>query len=110
MALTDGPASPLAPLADYTLYANTGYRFSANSDATVLALIEEETRRQTLVCLESVLQTVLFRRPFIWQFVRAVLLARLGISAAIAHHLHFPVRGADCSSECGDPGEITLHR
>jgi DNA-binding MurR/RpiR family transcriptional regulator len=40
LALTDGPASPLAPLADYTLYANAGYRFSANSDATVLALIE----------------------------------------------------------------------
>ena len=40
LALTDGPTSPLAPLADIALYANAGHRLSANSDATVLALIE----------------------------------------------------------------------
>lgn len=40
LALTDGPTSPLAPLADIALYANAGNRLSANSDATVLALIE----------------------------------------------------------------------
>ena len=40
LALTDGPTSPLAPLADIALYAQAGNRLSANSDATVLALIE----------------------------------------------------------------------
>ena len=40
LALTDGPTSPLAPLADISLYANAGNRLSANSEATVLALIE----------------------------------------------------------------------
>ncbi|AZG14277.1 MULTISPECIES: MurR/RpiR family transcriptional regulator [Cupriavidus] len=40
LALTDGPTSPLAPLADIALYANAGNRLSANSEATVLALIE----------------------------------------------------------------------
>jgi len=40
LALTDGPTSPLAPLADISLYAQAGNRLSANSDANVLALIE----------------------------------------------------------------------
>ncbi len=40
LALTDGPTSPLAPIADIALYAQAGNRLSANSDATVLALIE----------------------------------------------------------------------
>jgi len=40
LALTDGPTSPLAPLADIALYAQAANRLSANSDATVLALIE----------------------------------------------------------------------
>ena len=40
LALTDGPTSPLAPLADIALYAHTGRQLSANSDAAVLAFIE----------------------------------------------------------------------
>jgi DNA-binding MurR/RpiR family transcriptional regulator len=40
LALTDGPTSPLAPLADIALYAQTGRQLSANSDAAVLAMIE----------------------------------------------------------------------
>jgi len=40
LALTDGPTSPLAPLADIALYAQTGRQLSANSDAAVLALVE----------------------------------------------------------------------
>jgi len=40
LALTDGPTSPLAPLADIALYAQTGRQMSANSDAAVLAIIE----------------------------------------------------------------------
>jgi DNA-binding MurR/RpiR family transcriptional regulator len=40
LALTDGPTSPLAPIADIALYAQAANRLSANSDATVLALIE----------------------------------------------------------------------
>lgn len=40
LVLTDGPTSPLAPLADIALYAQAANRLSANSDATVLALIE----------------------------------------------------------------------
>ncbi|MGO4329987.1 MurR/RpiR family transcriptional regulator [Cupriavidus sp. 2TAF22] len=40
LALTDGPTSPLAALADIALYAHTGRQLSANSDAAVLAFIE----------------------------------------------------------------------
>lgn len=40
LALTDGPTSPLASLADIALYAHTGRQLSANSDAAVLAYIE----------------------------------------------------------------------
>ncbi|EHP42657.1 RpiR/GlvR family transcriptional regulator [Cupriavidus basilensis OR16] len=40
LALTDGPTSPLAPLADIALYAQAGRQLSANSDAAVLAFIE----------------------------------------------------------------------
>ncbi|AOZ08962.1 MurR/RpiR family transcriptional regulator [Cupriavidus malaysiensis] len=40
LALTDGPLSPLAPLADIALYASAGSRLSANADAVVTALIE----------------------------------------------------------------------
>lgn len=40
LALTDGPASPLAPLADIALYARTERQFSASSDSATVALIE----------------------------------------------------------------------
>ncbi|TWG79690.1 RpiR family transcriptional regulator [Cupriavidus gilardii J11] len=40
LALTDGPTSPLAPLADIALYVSAGRQLSANSDAAVLAMIE----------------------------------------------------------------------
>ncbi len=40
MALTDGPTSPLAALADIALYAHSGRQLSANSDTAVLAFIE----------------------------------------------------------------------
>ncbi|WP_020204580.1 MULTISPECIES: MurR/RpiR family transcriptional regulator [Cupriavidus] len=40
VALTDGPTSPLAALADIALYAHTGRQLSANSDTAVLAFIE----------------------------------------------------------------------
>ncbi len=40
LALTDGPASPLAPLADIALYARTERQFAATSDTATAALIE----------------------------------------------------------------------
>lgn len=40
LALTDRMTSPLAPLGTVTLYASTESRYFANSEATVLALIE----------------------------------------------------------------------
>lgn len=40
LALTDRPTSPLAPIADVALYASTESLYNANSEATVLALIE----------------------------------------------------------------------
>ncbi len=40
LALTDGPQSPLAPLATLALYARTDSQYFANSEASVLALIE----------------------------------------------------------------------
>jgi DNA-binding MurR/RpiR family transcriptional regulator len=40
LALTDRVTSPLAPLGSITLYAHTESQYFANSDATVLALIE----------------------------------------------------------------------
>jgi DNA-binding MurR/RpiR family transcriptional regulator len=40
LALTDRPTSPLAPNADISLYASTESNYSANSEATVLSLIE----------------------------------------------------------------------
>lgn len=40
LALTDDVTSPLAPLATVTLYAHTESQYFANSEATVLALIE----------------------------------------------------------------------
>ena len=40
LALTDGPTSPLAPLADVSLYARPSRQFSANSDTAVTAMIE----------------------------------------------------------------------
>jgi DNA-binding MurR/RpiR family transcriptional regulator len=40
LALTDRVTSPLAPLASVALYAHTDSQYFANSDATVLALIE----------------------------------------------------------------------
>ncbi|HEX2011831.1 MAG TPA: MurR/RpiR family transcriptional regulator [Roseateles sp.] len=40
LALTDGPNSPLAPLATLALYAKTESQYFANSEASALALIE----------------------------------------------------------------------
>ena len=40
LALTDRVASPLAPLADVALYAQTDSHYFANSEASVLALVE----------------------------------------------------------------------
>ena len=40
LALTDGPHSPLAPLARHCLFAKTESYHAANSETTVLALIE----------------------------------------------------------------------
>lgn len=40
LALTDGASSPLAALADIALYASTDSQYYANSEASVLALIE----------------------------------------------------------------------
>jgi DNA-binding MurR/RpiR family transcriptional regulator len=40
LALTDGPQSPLAPLSTLALYARTESQYFANSEASVLALIE----------------------------------------------------------------------
>lgn len=40
IAITDAPSSPLAALADVTLYAQTRRQLSANSDAAALSLIE----------------------------------------------------------------------
>jgi DNA-binding MurR/RpiR family transcriptional regulator len=39
-ALTDGPTSPLAPIADIAVYVRAHRRLSANSNATVLSVIE----------------------------------------------------------------------
>ncbi|GAA4349145.1 MurR/RpiR family transcriptional regulator [Variovorax defluvii] len=43
LALTDRPSSPLAPLADITLYAQTETRFRPNCETSVLALVEALT-------------------------------------------------------------------
>lgn len=40
MAITDGPASPLAALTDLVLYVTADRQFAANSDASVLAMME----------------------------------------------------------------------
>ncbi|MGH8807236.1 MAG: MurR/RpiR family transcriptional regulator [Noviherbaspirillum sp.] len=40
LALTDSPTSPLAPLSDVTLYVQANRQRSANSDATVLSMIQ----------------------------------------------------------------------
>jgi len=40
LALTDRPTSPLAPLADVVLYAQTATRYRSNCETSVLALIE----------------------------------------------------------------------
>lgn len=40
LALTDRPTSPVAPMADVALYANTESTYNPNSESTVLALIE----------------------------------------------------------------------
>lgn len=40
LAITDGPASPLAPLASLALYAKTEAQYFANSETGALALIE----------------------------------------------------------------------
>lgn len=40
LAITDGPRSPLAPLARVALYCHSERRFGATSDASTLALIE----------------------------------------------------------------------
>ncbi|HEY0201226.1 MAG TPA: MurR/RpiR family transcriptional regulator [Burkholderiaceae bacterium] len=40
LALTDRPSSPLAPLADVALYAQTATRYRPNCESSVLALIE----------------------------------------------------------------------
>jgi DNA-binding MurR/RpiR family transcriptional regulator len=40
LALTDGPTSPLAPLADIALYVRAQRQLGANSDAAVLSLIQ----------------------------------------------------------------------
>ncbi|CAJ0812292.1 MULTISPECIES: MurR/RpiR family transcriptional regulator [Ralstonia] len=40
LALTDGPTSPLAPLADIALYARPERQFSATSDTAAVALFE----------------------------------------------------------------------
>lgn len=40
LTLTDGPTSPVAPLADIALYVSAARQLSANSDAAVLAMIE----------------------------------------------------------------------
>jgi len=43
LALTDRPSSPLAPLADVVLYAQTETRYRPNCETSVLALIEALT-------------------------------------------------------------------
>ena len=43
LALTDGPHSPLAALADIVLYASADSRYFANCEASVLALVEALT-------------------------------------------------------------------
>jgi len=43
LALTDRPSSPLAPLADVALYAQTETRYRPNCETSVLALIEALT-------------------------------------------------------------------
>jgi DNA-binding MurR/RpiR family transcriptional regulator len=43
LALTDRPSSPLAPLAEITLYAQTETRFRPNCETSVLALVEALT-------------------------------------------------------------------
>lgn len=40
LALTDGPDSPVVPLADTVLYSKSDRRLSANSEAAALALVE----------------------------------------------------------------------
>jgi DNA-binding MurR/RpiR family transcriptional regulator len=40
IAITDVPSSPLAQIADYSLYAQTNSHYSANSESAVLTLIE----------------------------------------------------------------------
>jgi DNA-binding MurR/RpiR family transcriptional regulator len=40
LALTDGPTSPLAPLSEATLYVRSNRQRSANSDASVLSMIQ----------------------------------------------------------------------
>lgn len=40
VAITDVPSSPLAQIADYSLYAQTNSHYSANSESVVLTLIE----------------------------------------------------------------------
>ena len=43
LALTDRPSSPLAPLADVALYAQTSTRYRPNCETSALALIEALT-------------------------------------------------------------------
>lgn len=40
LAITDGPASPLVPMADLVLYAKSEHRLTASSEAAALSLIE----------------------------------------------------------------------
>ncbi|MDR2332808.1 MAG: MurR/RpiR family transcriptional regulator [Burkholderiaceae bacterium] len=54
LALTDGPQSPVAQLADCCLYAQTENYYAANSEAAILALIEALASAVALQANESV--------------------------------------------------------
>ncbi|QNP47395.1 MurR/RpiR family transcriptional regulator [Diaphorobacter aerolatus] len=54
LALTDGPQSPIAAFADCCLYAQTENYYAANSEASILALIEALASAVALQANESV--------------------------------------------------------
>lgn len=65
LALTDGPNSPLAPLATLSLYAKTESQYFANSEASALALIEAlcsavaHSAKGSLLAAEQLTESVL---------------------------------------------------
>lgn len=65
LALTDGPGSPLVPLASLALYAKTESQYFANSEASALALIEAlcsavaHSAKGSLLAAEQLTESVL---------------------------------------------------